>query len=128
MKKKKEKKYKIFNGDMYCAKCGDFLGAICNPFVSGNCEVCFPLKEQKEKHEEVSGFILESHAFDMREIEAKHKNKIEEMIGEEKKNNSKFLSPFTEGSNQKRQEIIKLVKQGWSDPELTELIKEISKK
>ena len=42
----KEKKTVVKNGDVYCIKCGVFLGAICDPFRLPCCTKCFP-KESK---------------------------------------------------------------------------------
>lgn len=38
----REQREEIINGDRYCAKCGEFLGAVCDPFGRSECgEGCF---------------------------------------------------------------------------------------
>ena len=34
-------KVKMINSDVYCIKCGKYLGMTCDPFI-GECEKCFP--------------------------------------------------------------------------------------
>ena len=46
---KKDKKTKIINSDVYCSKCGRFLGMTCDPFREAYCEKCFP-NETKQKN------------------------------------------------------------------------------
>ena len=44
----KEKRTKIINSDVYCIKCGKFLGATCDPFRDNFCKECFPeVKDSK---------------------------------------------------------------------------------
>ena len=35
----------IKDSNVYCAKCGVFLGMTCDPFSPDRCKACFPLKE-----------------------------------------------------------------------------------
>lgn len=42
MKNQKVKMERIHHGDRYCNKCGEFLGAICDPFGRSKCaKNCF---------------------------------------------------------------------------------------
>ena len=38
---KEEKKIKIIDGGVYCAKCGVFLGSLDDPFTNKHCLECF---------------------------------------------------------------------------------------
>ncbi len=43
-----QKKEDVKNGDRYCAKCGEFLGATCDPFGRSECvSGCFSEKKVK---------------------------------------------------------------------------------
>ena len=37
------KKTKVFQGGVYCVKCGAFLGMTCDPFRAAQCDTCFPV-------------------------------------------------------------------------------------
>jgi len=36
-----EKRREVLEPDVFCAKCGDFLGMTCDPFIT-DCKKCFP--------------------------------------------------------------------------------------
>lgn len=42
----KEKRTIVKNGDVYCIKCGCFLGMTCDPFRPEYHDNCFPNKEE----------------------------------------------------------------------------------
>lgn len=39
----------VLNGNVYCAKCGGFLGMTCDPFRDSYHENCFPKPNKKKK-------------------------------------------------------------------------------
>jgi hypothetical protein len=42
IKEFREERIKIINSDVYCSKCGEFLGMICDPFRQSYCKKCSP--------------------------------------------------------------------------------------
>jgi len=38
---KEDKRVKVINSDVYCAKCGKFIGMTCDPLRNKYCEMCF---------------------------------------------------------------------------------------
>ena len=42
---KEIKATKVINSDVYCSKCGEFLGMTCDPFRKSYHESCFPDKQ-----------------------------------------------------------------------------------
>ena len=40
-KKTKTRRTEVINGDVYCSKCGKFIGMTCDPFRDGYCKKCF---------------------------------------------------------------------------------------
>ena len=55
-----KKTTKIINSDVYCAKCGEFLGATCDPFRPNSCSKdCFTNDHLSDEEEKELGKILE---------------------------------------------------------------------
>ena len=49
--KKEIKKTKIIKSDVYCFKCGRFLGMTCDLFREEYCERCFRNKTKKKNNQ-----------------------------------------------------------------------------